>query len=153
AVATLSGLSFATQLLASGKLQPDALASLLGEAHGIDAVTLGELHPTRETLAKLDGKSAVRHLAVPIREGQDGLEGAFALPTDAATSVVARASGSRVRPRIAAEPVIYAALAREYGLTRVPRALEAVVRQVVAGAPSPAPVIPSAPDEYVTTPM
>lgn len=165
AEAATRGGRMATILWERGAADLDAIASALGEVHGIEpagpdafaAATVARVPP-------LAAKTAFRALAVVLRRGSGVAEVAFADPADpAARAAVQEELGAKtqVRPRIAPEPLLYAALRARYEGVRIPKRLAPLVDELAAdpsiavekrmvGARDP---VPSDPHEYVTTPM
>jgi len=144
--AIVRGGRIATAYLAAELVDLDTLASLLGEAHDLDAAGPDAFAALpAELVGALPAKVAIRHLAVPVRSTRDVLEVAFVDPLPQTIDV---------RAQIAPEPLVYFALRKHYGLARVPKSLERLVEAIARGTVRRhAGAIPEAPEEYVTTPM
>jgi hypothetical protein len=153
--AHLRGRRLATALLAREAVDLDTLSSLLGEVHGLDPASPEDTErASKEAIACLAGRFAIRHLAVPLVLQGGTLEVVFAEVSEAAVDAVAKASSLRVRPRVAPEPLVYYGLRIHYGLSRVSRPLAALVGAIAGGTVRRrAGAIPAEPDEFVTTPM
>ncbi len=145
----------ATALLAVEAVDLDTLAALLGEVHGLDPAGLDELAVIpADALAALPARIAIRLLAVPFKRGPSGLDVALVEASAESVEAVAAAAGVRIRPHVAPEPLVYHALRRHHGLTRIPKPLEKIVNAIEAGSIRCHPgAVPEAPEEYVTTPM
>lgn len=165
AEAATRGGRIATILWERGAADLDVIASALGEVHGIEPA--GPDAFAAATVARvpsLAAKTAFRALAVLLRRGSGSAEVAFADPgDDAALEAVKEELGprTRLRPRIAPEPLLYAALRARYEGVRVPKRLAPLVAELVAD-PSIAVAkrvvaskdpVPVDPQDYITTPM
>lgn len=163
--AATRGGRLATILWERGMADLDALASALGEVHGIEPAGPEPFFAAKVArVPPLGAKTALRALAVVLRRGADIAEVAFADPSDAtALAAVQEELGAktRVRPRVAPEPLLYAALCARYENVRVPKRLDPLVAELLADpsiafarrAVASKDPVPVDPQDYITTPM
>lgn len=92
-----SGQRLGARLLAAGAIDEATLAAVLSEQLGVPLVSLRDIVPEPEALAKLSEPVARSHKALPLRIDGDVLEVVVADPTAGATTELAAAAGMPVR--------------------------------------------------------
>jgi len=125
-----SGERLGSTLVRLGKIDESMLVRLLGEQHQVEGINPQCIEPQAEALEILDLTSAMRLGALPLWIRDSTLSVALADPGDAnILAELGRRSGMTLKPFVAPQMLLYAAIKDAYTDSRDPR--EEEIRQVL----------------------
>ncbi|MBM3889103.1 MAG: hypothetical protein FJ388_08245, partial [Verrucomicrobia bacterium] len=111
------GKSLVETIVATGKIDEEALLGALGERLGLQFVRLSEMELDRQVISKLQPKVVFQHMVVPIKADNGTLCVATNDPfNDAARSAIGWVTGLRVEMALATRSEIEKAQKRYYGV-------------------------------------